>query len=580
MYKIKKYIKYLLFIKIFIISTLNAEEKINFNLGISADEKILSDIDNFNYEKPLLNFEKYLNEKTIEKINFYIKTNSLDKKSNDNIVVNKTNKKSPLKKLVEKFNKKETQINWYNNFLNESDIQKRISDQDISISPTSINLPEGSGNAILGEKIYQAKCLSCHGTEGKAEELDQKVESLRGGQNSIKIIAFESLSGGLGSLSSEMPIRSVGSFWPHATTLFDYIRRAMPYFEPQSLTNEEAYSVTAYILFINNIINKEYELNSSSLQNINMPNKAGFIDSWGPDWWREWLHQKYNIIFTISLLSLIILISISAQKLTKNKLIISNLKIFITGAILVWFGVFQGFQFGIKKVYSSYNELKISNGIWDNILFEPIFIILSSFIFISTLIWGRGIFCGWVCPFGTIQDIIYKIAKILKLNKFDIPDYIHHKLIYTKYVLLILMVSTSFYVTGNNLLLHIEPFETIFVHKFNTSTILILWTLTVLSFVFFIERGFCKYLCPTGAALSLTSQLQVINWLIPNKSCNNKSCLACNPHCPTKAIKHDGSINEKECIQCLSCQIVFNDKNIVCINKKAKASIRKKILLD
>ena len=580
MYKLKKFIKYLLFIKIFFISTLNAEEKINFNLGISVNETILSEIDNNDYEKNLLNFEKYLNEKTIEKINFNIKSNSINKISNNKIIKNRTEKKSLLKKLTDNFNKKETQLNWYNNSLNESDIQKRISEQDISISPTSINLPEGNGNAILGEKIYQAKCLSCHGTEGKAEQLDQRIESLRGGQNSLKIIAFESLSGGLGSLSSEMPIRSVGSFWPHATTLFDYIRRAMPYFEPQSLTNEESYAVTAYVLFINNIINKEYELNASSLQNINMPNKAGFIDSWGPDWWREWLHQKYNIIFTITLLLLIIIISISAQKLTKNKSIISNLKIFITSTILVWFGVFQSFQFGTQKVYSSYHELKINNGIWDNILFEPIFIILTSFIIISTLIWGRGIFCGWICPFGTMQDIMYKITKILKLNKFDIPDKIHYKLIYTKYIILLLMVSTTFYTTGNNLLLHIEPFETIFIHKFNTSTILILWTLTVLSFVFFIERGFCKYLCPTGGALALVTQLQVINWLIPNKSCNNKSCLACNPHCPTKAIKHDGSINEKECIQCLSCQIVFNDKNTVCINKKIKASIRKKILQD
>ena len=578
MYKLKKFIKYLLFIKIFFISTLNAEEKINFNLGISVNETILSEIDNNDYEKNLLNFEKYLNKKTIEKINFNIKSNSINKISNNKIIENRTDKKSLLKKLTDNFNKKETQLNWYNNSLNELDIQKRISEQDISISPTSINLPEGNGNAILGEKIYQAKCLSCHGTEGKAEQLDQRIESLRGGQNSLKIIAFESLSGGLGSLSSEMPIRSVGSFWPHATTLFDYIRRAMPYFEPQSLTNEESYAVTAYVLFINNIINKEYELNASSLQNINMPNKAGFIDSWGPDWWREWLHQKYNIIFTITLLLLIIIISISAQKLTKNKSIISNLKIFITSTILVWFGVFQSFQFGTQKVYSSYHELKINNGIWDNILFEPIFIILTSFIIISTLIWGRGIFCGWICPFGTIQDIMYKITKILKLNKFDIPDKIHHKLIYTKYIILLLMVSTTFYTTGNNLLLHIEPFETIFIHKFNTSTILILWTLTVLCFIFFIERGFCKYLCPTGAALALVTQLQVINWLIPNKSCNNKSCLACNPHCPTKAIKHDGSINEKECIQCLSCQIVFNDKNTVCINKKIKASIRKKIL--
>ena len=84
--------------------------------------------------------------------------------------------------------------------------------------------------------------------------------------------------------------------------------------------------------------------------------------------------------------------------------------------------VFSKFSIWNTKIYSSYHELKINNGIWDNILFEPIFIILTSFIIISTLIWGRGIFCGWICPFGTIQDIMYKITKILKLNKFDIPD--------------------------------------------------------------------------------------------------------------------------------------------------------------
>ena len=145
-----------------------------------------------------------------------------------------------------------------------------------------------------------------------------EVESIRGNQNTFRIIAFESLSGGLGSLSSEMPIKSIGSFWPHASTLFDYIRRAMPYFEPQSLTNDEAYAVTAYILFINNIINKDDVINDKTLQKVNMPNKAGFIDSWGPDWWREWLHQKYGIIFTITLLTIIIIIILFAQKLTQN----------------------------------------------------------------------------------------------------------------------------------------------------------------------------------------------------------------------------------------------------------------------
>ena len=92
MYKLKKFIKYLLFIKIFFISTLNAEEKINFNLGISVNETILSEIDNNDYEKNLLNFEKYLNEKTIEKINFNIKSNSINKISNNKIIFHRYHK--------------------------------------------------------------------------------------------------------------------------------------------------------------------------------------------------------------------------------------------------------------------------------------------------------------------------------------------------------------------------------------------------------------------------------------------------------------------------------------------------------
>ena len=110
--------------------------------------------------------------------------------------------------------------------------------------------------------------------------------------------------------------------------------------------------------------------------------------------------------------------------------------------------------------------------------------------------------------------------------------------------------------------------------KFNTSTILILWSLVLLLLVFFIERGFCRYLCPTGAALALASQFQVINWLTNIKSCGDTSCAACSPKCPTKAISKNGSINGKECIQCLSCQITYNDKNIKCKNKR---SIRKNI---
>ena len=531
------------------------------------------------YKNNTINYGETLDKETLINLNSNSKNTFLDNwnKNKSNIVnIPKHNTSSFFLKLSQIINKKEEQLNWYNNNLPVSDIEYKIITQDISISPTSNNLPKGNGTAVIGEKVYQKKCLSCHGTLGIAEVLSQEIESLRGTSNAMKIIAFASLSGGLGTLNSEMPTRSVGSFWPYASTLFDYIRRAMPYFEPQSLTNDEAYAVTAYILFINNIINKEDNINAQTLQKVNMPNKAGFIDSWGPDWWREWIHQKNSIFFTCLLLLGILTVTLFARKLTQNRKKITYIKIFLTSIIFIWIGGFNSLQIGTQKIYSTFNTLKTSNGAWENILFEPIYIILGIFIIMTTFIWGRGIFCGWLCPFGTLQDIIYKFKTLLKFKTFEIPDSIHDKLIYLKYVILSSIIIGAIYSTGTNILFEFEPFRTVIENKFNTSTILILWSLVLLTFVFFIERGFCRYLCPTGAALGLASKFQVINWLITVKPCGDASCDACSPKCPTKAIKKNGSINEKECIQCLSCQIVFNDKNTICINKKNKKSIRKK----
>ena len=526
------------------------------------------------YKNETLKYEEVLNKETLININ----SNNIflekwdQNKSNIMNISKHTN--SLFSNLSNIFKNKEEKLNWYTNDITKSEIEYKITNQDISISPTSINLPQGNGTAEIGEKIYQQKCLSCHGTSGIAEVLSQEIESLRGTQNAMKIIAFASLSGGLGSLNSEMPIRSVGSFWPHASTLFDYIRRAMPYFDPQSLTNDEVYAVTAYVLFINNIINKEDDLNAETLQNINMPNKAGFVDSWGPDWLREWMYQKHSILFTCLLLLGILAVTLFARKLTQNRKKITYIKVFLTGIIFIWIAGFQNLQIGTQKVYNTFYTLKTSNGSWENILFEPIYIIVGIFIIITTLIWGRGIFCGWLCPFGTIQDIIYKFKTTLKFKTFEIPDSIHNKLIYLKYIILISIIIGAIYATGTNILFEFEPFKTVIEDKFNTSTILILWSLVLLTFVFFIERGFCRYLCPTGAALALASQFQVINWLTNIKSCGDESCAACSPKCPTKAISKNGSINGKECIQCLSCQITYNDKNIKCKNKR---SIRKNI---
>ena len=130
---------------------------------------------------------------------------------------------------------------------------------DISIGPDGTGLPPGSGTPQQGEAVYAAKCLGCHGEKGAGKPNDQLV-------------------GGIGTLTAEhAPAKTVGSFWPYATTLFDYVRRAMPFNAPRSLSNDEVYAVCAYILQLNGIIGENAVMNAQTLAKVQMPNRDGFI---------------------------------------------------------------------------------------------------------------------------------------------------------------------------------------------------------------------------------------------------------------------------------------------------------------
>ena len=130
---------------------------------------------------------------------------------------------------------------------------------DISIPPSGAGLPAGSGDVKQGEAVYVAQCQACHGPKGAGKPADALV-------------------GGAGSLATGKPMRTVGSYWPYATTLFDYTRRAMPLNNPLSLTSDEVYAVTAYVLYLNGIIGENAQMNAQTLPQVKMPNRDGFVD--------------------------------------------------------------------------------------------------------------------------------------------------------------------------------------------------------------------------------------------------------------------------------------------------------------
>ena len=129
---------------------------------------------------------------------------------------------------------------------------------DISIPPDGTGLPPGSGTPEQGAVVYTQKCQACHGEKGAGKPNDQLV-------------------GGQGTLTSANPVRTIGSYWPYATTVFDYVRRAMPYTQSQSLTSDEVYAVTAYLLHLNGIIGAQDVMNAQTLSQVQMPNRAQFI---------------------------------------------------------------------------------------------------------------------------------------------------------------------------------------------------------------------------------------------------------------------------------------------------------------
>lgn len=137
--------------------------------------------------------------------------------------------------------------------------KKEIAAWDIDVGPDGEGLPPGSGTSKTGEPVYLAKCAACHGEFGEG------------------MGRFPAFVGSRSSLTSDRPNKTVGSYWPYATTLYDYIHRAMPFGNAQSLTPDEVYGVTAYILAMNDLISEDTVLDAKTLPKINMPNRDGFF---------------------------------------------------------------------------------------------------------------------------------------------------------------------------------------------------------------------------------------------------------------------------------------------------------------
>ncbi len=202
---------------------------------------------------------------------------------------------------------------------------------------------------------------------------------------------------------------------------------------------------------------------------------------------------------------------------------------------------------------------------WENFLIDPMLFILWGFVAMTLLLWGRGVYCGWLCPFGALQELILIASRKLKLPEVEFSDAVHERLVALKYIILILLFGLSLQsITEAAWYAEVEPFKTVISMRFQREWNYVLYALILIGVAAVNRKFYCKYLCPLGAALAIPGRFRLFEWWLRRRKECGKPCQVCANQCSVRAIRQTGEINANECHYCLDCQVIYyNDK--VCL---------------
>lgn len=225
---------------------------------------------------------------------------------------------------------------------------------------------------------------------------------------------------------------------------------------------------------------------------------------------------------------------------------------------LFFIGFFAQGQLSVINIYTLLLELQKGFDI-NFFLLDPIIFILWVFTFASLILWGRGLFCGWLCPFGALQEMAAWLGNKLKLKQIRVLSHINRPLIYAKYLILAILVASAFYSPAlSEKLAEVEPFKTSMTFYFVRSLPFVAYALLLLALGMFIHKFYCRYVCPLGAGLAILGRLRRFEWLNRRRECGSP-CQVCRHRCGINAIDRQGKIDYDECIQCLECIVIIND---------------------
>ena len=279
-----------------------------------------------------------------------------------------------------------------------------------------------------------------------------------------------------------------------------------------------------------------------------------------PVWVNIWYQKSFQVGVILVALLLLTIILFFQDNFARHPNFLRWLRHGYLTFTVVFIGWYALGQLSIVNVLTFVHAL-VTEFRWELFLSDPIIFIIWTFTAASILLWGRGVFCGWLCPFGALQELINEIARKLKIPQYELPFAVHERLWAIKYIVLLVLFGISLESMAlAERAAEVEPFKTAITLKFDRQWWFVLYAVILLVVNIFTRKVFCRYICPLGAALSVTSRVRLFDWLKRRKECGNP-CQLCAKECEIQAIHPDGHINHNECHYCLDCQMTYHNEN-------------------
>ncbi len=276
-------------------------------------------------------------------------------------------------------------------------------------------------------------------------------------------------------------------------------------------------------------------------------------------WQRVWRDKSFEIGVLVAMLLFLTGLFFFQRQATINARTYFWIRMSFLTVTLVFIGWMNNAQLSVVNLLALAGAMR-TEFTWDAFLLDPLVFIQWFAIAAALLFWGRGAYCGWLCPFGALQELSNRIARAVKVPQIKVPWGLHERLWPLKYMIFLGLFAVSLASLGRaEQLAEIEPFKTAIILKFVREWPFVVFALAMLAIGLFVERFYCRYVCPLGAALAIPARIRMFDWLKRYRECGNP-CHTCANECPVDAIHPTGEINPNECINCLHCQVLYQSE--------------------